>query len=151
MTNKLLNEKDVKILDLILKTSLEKEIVFPKDMPPLDDGPISDIREFYINDYLYYLDIIKPFEILDITFFDRVSFKIETINIISQQFYDNGGFKAIYDEQQGVINRAKDRQKKEDQKLEWDLQVSKFQAKTKWWPLIISVMSIIIAIWSFFK
>jgi hypothetical protein len=31
-------------------------------------------------------------------------------------------------------------------KLRWDVKVSKFQAKTQWWPLIISLISMIIAI-----
>jgi hypothetical protein len=147
MTNNVLNEKDLKTLDLILKTVIEKGTVFLKDMPYLDDDP----PQFCVSEYLYYLDVIEPFGVLDITHFDRIDFKIETINIISQRFYDIGGFKAVYDQQQQDLMKNEEHEKISFEKLKWDLQVSRFLAKTKWWPIAISGLSFLIAVIALFR
>jgi len=152
MVNKLLIEKDVPILDSILETAIRKGKVFPDDLSPIGSSSLSEIASVKFEKYKYYFEIIECYDVLKITNFSGgYSFWIELIEVKTKIFYANGGFKAIYEEQQQEIKKKRVREKKEDQKLEWDLQVSKFQAKTKWWPLIISVISIIIAIWSFFK
>jgi len=152
MVNKLLLEKDVPILDSILETAIRKGKVFPDDLSPIGSSSLSEIASVKFEKYKYYFEIIECFDVLKITnFSEGYSFRIELIEVKTKIFYANGGFKAIFDGQQRRIKRDSEREKKEEEKLEWDLQISKFQAKTKWWPLIISVISIIIAIWSFFK
>jgi hypothetical protein len=57
----------------------------------------------------------------------------------------NGGWIKYYDQELKNIEIQKRKQIDELEKLHWDKQVSRFQAKTKFWPLIISFISLIIA------
>jgi len=128
-----LTKKDVEILDLILKTAVTKGKVFPDDLPPLRDYKILvNASEFKRTDYAYYFDILNKYEIVKI-YTDLNSFRIEPIPIKADNFYNQGGFKAIFDERQRVINRNKELDELSFKKLKWDSKLSKWQVKTFWW------------------
>lgn len=47
-------------------------------------------------------------------------------------------------------NRQKEIEAIKFKKLKWDAKISEFQAKTKWWPLIISIISLLISVYLLF-
>ena len=44
-----------------------------------------------------------------------------------------------------------ERQRRADEKLKYDMHISKYLYKTRWWPLIILLASLGVAIWALFK
>jgi hypothetical protein len=146
-----LAEKDVEILDGILKMLLEKGDISPEELPPLSNHYFSDIKEFIEIDYKYYFEILEKFEIVEFLRLSGGIGRIKSIRNKTDSFYCAGGFSKIYQEQQRKISNKREFEELGLKKLRWDIMASRFQAKTRWWPLIISAISLIIAIIALFK
>jgi hypothetical protein len=69
----------------------------------------------------------------------------------TDHFYEKGGFTKLYILQQTEILRKQKIEEIEYSKLIWDSRISEFQSKTKWWPLIISLISLVVALIAIFK
>jgi hypothetical protein len=142
----ILTEKDIEILDSILEIIAKKGRVFSNDLPSLKNDYLSKFDEIKSVEYSQYLDILKNYGVakVDITLDGR--FTVHQIEIKTNNFYDQGGFKSIYQKHRLAELRKKELDELEYKKLKWDSQISRFQAKTKWWPLILSVVSLILAL-----
>lgn len=153
MATELLLAKDVKTLDLILKTVMEMGSVHPIELPQIEDSLEAQVMHTLAPEfeYEYYFNIMIRYGVISLTTLNEKVARISAIRNKTNIFYGKGGFKAEYYQQQHDIKRSISIEKMGYEKLEWDLKVSKFQAKTKWWPLGISIISIIIAIWAFLK
>lgn len=156
MAHTLLLEKDIPILDSILETVIKKGEVYPDDLSPIGKSSLSEISSVKFGKYKYYFEIIECFDVLKINnISEGYSFRINLIEVKSKMFYENGGFKAIFEDQQREIKRKSEREKMEDEKLRSDLKISLVQGKTIWWAFGISILSITIAtialIVAFFK
>ncbi len=127
-----LTEKDVEILDFILKTAIQKGAVFPDDLPPLSGSFLGKAKEVKSKDYAYYLDLLKLYGIVEIEK-NLSGFKISPIHIKTNNFYNQGGFKAIYDKQQFDLKRKQEFDDISFRKLKSDAKLSKWQVKTFWW------------------
>lgn len=127
-----LTSKDVELLDFILKSSLDKGIVHPNDLPPLSSTFLAKAVQVKATEYSYYLDILTAFEVVVIDK-DLSGFHIKPIHIRTRNFYDQGGFKALFDKKQFEINQNKEIEDIRYKKLKWDSRLSKWQVKTFWW------------------
>ncbi len=63
---------------------------------------------------------------------------ILSANSFTRSFLDMGGFKTLHHNK--IVE-----QQKESRKKEFDFRITKFQAKTQWLPLIVSIISLIIS------
>jgi len=151
MTNQILTKKDVEILDSLLDTAITK-VEFTSNVFPDFDNLLLQIsnNEIRVDEYKkYYFEILKSYNVLDFEDYDKpLEFKI--IPVRTKRFIENGGFRFIYNEQQQEIRKKKKLDKMTEEKLAWDLQLSKFQVKAKLWPYILSFLSFIISIISLF-
>lgn len=68
----------------------------------------------------------------------------------TERFLKNGGFTAIEKREREEIEYNSLMKEKQLKKIEYELQLSKWQIKTKWWPLIISGASLIVSIIAIF-
>ena len=126
-------ERDVEILDSIIKIALTKRAVFPEDLEPLSNSYLSRANEIKANDYSYYLDILKEYNVVKINSVIGNRFRIEPIHIKTQNFSDQGGFKAEYDNKHRELKRSEELDELSLKKLRWDSKISKWQAKTFWY------------------
>lgn len=62
-----------------------------------------------------------------------------------------GGWLKYIDEERKQWRIKVQRQHKEDEKLNYDLRISRYLFKTRWWPMIISLLSLLIAVFTLFK
>lgn len=147
MERELLKEKDVVILDTILELVLSGKEIIGDAFGALDNIILKNIPiETRVDAFIsYYCEILKTYNILDFKDFEKLN-KIYQIPKRTETFYNEGGFKTIYDKQQKEIERNKKSEKLSLEKLEWDTQLSKFQVQTKWWPLGISILSLVISV-----
>jgi hypothetical protein len=141
-----LSEDEIDKLDLIIKTLINKSVVTPNDLPPIDDNYFSRAKEIKSKDYSYFLEIINELDIAKIDQSLDGTFRLTSLPNKTKKFYDAGGFKAMSMQLKKKEENRKEIAQLEFSKLQWDTKVSKFQAKTRWWPLIISVISLIISI-----
>ena len=147
MERELFKEKDVVILDTILELVLSGKEIIGDAFGALDNIILKNIPiETRVDTFIsYYCEILKTYNILDFKDFEKLN-KIYQIPKRTEKFYNEGGFKTIYDKQQKEIERNKKSEKLSLEKLEWDTQLSKFQVQTKWWPLGISILSLVISV-----
>jgi hypothetical protein len=159
MEQTILDERTVKILDELVNKTLEFEIkngVSGKELPIITNYIMKlypeELLETSIqyDDYKYYLDILDEYKVVKIDMYGN-DFHIKPIPFRTFNFKNNGGFENIYKEQQRVINRNEKLDEIIYNKSQFDLKISKFQVKTKWWPLIISLLSIAISIFALCK
>ena len=68
-----------------------------------------------------------------------------------KHFANSGSYSLNHEMQQRRYEDEDRKQALEDKKLVWDAQISRFQAKTKWLPLIIAGISLCIAIYAIIK
>jgi hypothetical protein len=142
-----LNENDVEILDSLLEKLVKEGDFFPGDLTPLSSHYLSDIPDFIEQDYRYFLEILEKCELVKI---DRLASGaigiVHSVYNKTKSFHEHDGFKSVYEEQQKILKEGREINELNLIKLRWDVKVSKFLAKTQWWPLIISLISMIIAI-----
>jgi hypothetical protein len=141
-----LTEKDVEILDSILEKIVKQGSVFSLDLPPLKKEYFSKFREIKSVEYSYYLEILTKYDIAIVDKRLDGSFTVSQLETKTINFYKQGGFRTVYQKHHFTESRKLELEDLEYKKLQWDYQISKFQAKTKWWPLIISVISFILAV-----
>lgn len=134
------------ILDNILKIALENGVATPNNLPPLNNDFVSKTKEIIARDYTYYISLIKDYDVAEVNIYLGNGFQINPYDVKTLQFYKKGGFNYIYKQKLIEEKRAQEITEIEYRKLKWDEDISKFQAKTKWWPLIISIISLGIAI-----
>lgn len=132
-----LTEKDIEILDQILKITLEKGHVFPENLPPLNNSFLSNDKDVKSNEYKYYLDILNEYEVVEIEPVLGSGFHISPISIKTYNFYTKqGGFKTIYQNQLLEIQRKQEMERFIFLKQKWESKLLKWQAKTFWWIFI---------------
>ncbi len=88
----------------------------------------------------------------------ELQYNIIRVTPRTKLFFENGGFRGLEKGKLDKISKQKEfaelekkKIKKEIENLEWGTKVSKFQVKTKFLPYFISVLSILIALFSYFK
>lgn len=146
----LLNENDVKILDLILNISLKNGAAYLEDLPALSEKYLANSIAVKASEYENYFDILQRRELAKVE--KQLSgIQIKPIPQKTKNFINQGGFTAEYNDQRLILNRNKEIEEINFKKLKWDSQVSRFQAKTKWWPLIISGLSLFISLYALLK
>ena len=141
-----LTKEIVDILDNILKIALESGAATPNNLTPLNNDIFSKTMEGIVDEYTYYVSLMKEYDIAEVNIYPGIGFQVKPYAVKTLQFYKNGGFNHIYEQKKIKRERVKEITEIEYNKLKWDAGISKFQAKTKWWPLIISVISLAIAI-----
>jgi len=146
-----LTKETADILDLILKTTIEKGVATPKNLPPLNKDFISKTKEGIASDYTYYVSLIRDYDVAEVNIYLGNGFQVNPYDIKTLQFYNKGGFNHILEEDKIINAREKEIAEIEFKKLKWDAKISSFQAKTKWWPLIISIISLGIALFAIFN
>lgn len=77
--------------------------------------------------------------------------EVRTLSDFGQKICESGGWKAYLSRKEQQNRIEEDRIRKQDQKLTYDLRISKYLYKTRWWPLIISAISLAVAMWALFK
>jgi len=141
-----LNEAQAKILDNILQVLLEKNgVIFMDDLPPLSDAQSSQ-KNVKIREYEPYLALMVKHGVTEIRKLPMGGYRILSIPAISEDFYRQGGFQNILREQQRMAKENDEDEKLRRRKLFWEYEISRFQAKTKWWPLAISLLSLIVSL-----
>lgn len=144
--NLIINEAQAKILDSILLVLLEKEgSIFTDDLPLLSDAQ-SDKRGAKIREYEPFLNLIAEYGVANIQKLPMGGFKVSSISAITEDFYRQGGFQNKLREQQHIAKENDEDEKLRHKKLVWEYEISRFQARTKWWPLVISLLSLIISL-----
>jgi len=63
----------------------------------------------------------------------------------------NGGWLEYVKQEEQHQAIEEERQRKQDEKLKYEVGISKYLYKTRWWPLIISIISLIAAILALLK
>lgn len=146
-----LTKETADILDEILKTTLENGVATPNNLPPLNNDIISKTKEGIASDYTYYVSLIRNYDVAEVNIYLGNGFQVNPYDIKTLQFYNNGGFNHILEEDNLIKAREKEVADIEFKKLKWDANISSFQSKTKWWPLIISIISLGIALFAIFN
>jgi hypothetical protein len=136
-----LTEKDASILDNILKVVLSEGEANSYNLPPLRDNIFSKL--FFQEDYKYYFDKLEEYQIVEFKEYISGGIGIFQIPIKTSNFYNQGGFKKIYEEEQKELSRIK----LTDKKFQWDFLNSKLGI----FSFIISIISLIIAIIALLK
>jgi len=77
--------------------------------------------------------------------------EVRTLTEAGIQVCKEGGWLAYKSREAKVNAENKARQKAQDDKLMYDARISKYLYKTRWWPLIISIASGIVALFALFK
>jgi len=141
-----IKEEDVPILDRLLERLVKIGDFIIEDLPPLSGGEISDIPDLMEKEYRDCIEILERCELIKI---DRLATGaigiVHSIPHSAKLFYEKGGFSEAYKKQQTEYENKKESENLALQKLRWDVKISRFQAKTKLWPLIISIISLGIA------
>lgn len=145
-----LTPKTAKILDIIIETALKNTDANLNNLPTLHDDILSANFNVKYNEYLYYIDILEKYNVIEVKKF-LAEFHIYSIEPITLDFYNEGGFTRLFLEQKEKQTREKEIEIIQFKKLKWDASVSKFQSKTKWWPLIISATSLAISLFVLFQ
>jgi hypothetical protein len=70
---------------------------------------------------------------------EKTNQNIKELTHFAKTIFENGGWIKHINEQQRISRR-------QESKEEFDFQISKYLAKTQWWPLIISALSLIISV-----
>jgi hypothetical protein len=69
---------------------------------------------------------------------EKTNLNRKELTHFAKTIFENGGWIKYINEKQRISRR-------QESKEEFDFQISRFLAKTKWWPLIISLISLIIS------
>ena len=69
---------------------------------------------------------------------EKTNLNRKELTHFAKTIFENGGWIKHINEEQRLLRR-------QESKEEFDFQISKYLAKTQWWPLIISVFSLIIS------
>jgi hypothetical protein len=81
----------------------------------------------------------------------RQSKEVRMLTGFGKEIYEQGGWRAYLNRKRQKEILEKERIRMQDEKLKYDLRVSKFLARAKAWPLIISFISLLVSIYSLFK
>ena len=148
---KLLTFDEVQILDNIIYRLYNNGGLKINQLPRID----KTNKENY-DTYEYYFKRLRNDELIETsnTVFSQ-PFDIYPIETALSKFYENGGYKQIYEDQQKEIEHHKELKELTLKKLQWDSKLSKWQANTFWYVflfgLIGGICGIISLIISFYK
>ena len=99
-----------------------------------------------INDIRLLLKRIERFEYNVAEISTRPDGEFIIANDETKPFLDSGGFTGIHNRQKKENEAKLEIEKIENDKLRLDHKLSKWQVKTRWWPLFFSAISLIISI-----
>jgi len=147
---------DIDILDMIIKKVLEHKTVTLTHLPavPIDEKQIFSVgiseRKPDIDKFAFYKRYIEIIEVsglaqVNITRYNHVVIKITPV--VTQRFYDNGGFKNLYEKQQEELRRTEILKRKEID----DAKISKWTKRTYWFTFAIAILGLILAVWAFVR
>jgi hypothetical protein len=146
MAQTILDEVLVEILDDLVKNSFNRDNLIGRldynEYPIISDDIFKKYPSFIINtsnkynDYRFYLEILEEYNIVKVEKW-LGSFDIISIPGVTEVFIKQGGFKTIFNKQQTIINRDKELDEKNYQKLQWETKLAKWKYRT-FWPVLIS-------------
>ncbi len=142
-------EKTAEILDKIIEVTLKNNTANPRNLPPLSNDITASDLDVKYHGYQYYLDIIEKYDFVQVQKY-LGDFTVLAIDKVTADFMNNGGFSQLFDQERKRLKQQKEIEALKFKKLKWDAMVSEFQAKTKWWPLIISIISLLISVYLLF-
>lgn len=135
-------EKDIIILDEILKILIEKNVFTHDDFIKKKNYDPDFRIENVINDFSFYLNILSQHNLLGhgITSYNEGTIEIKPLNVKAQNFYKLGGFKSMYQAKQISDNRQKEMNELSFNKLKKDSILSKWQVITYWITLFFALI-----------
>lgn len=115
------------------------------------NGGMMHVIELFKEDYTF----SRELQSLDRIMIDKALIYSENENRLLTDFgatvCKSGGWLEHLNELERTEKLERGRQLKADEKLSYELRISKYLFKTRWWPLIISLFSLGVAIWALFK
>lgn len=133
-----LKEQDATILDSILRITLEYGEATEDNLPPIRKG----LMEQFMNSYYYtpYIDLLKTYDCVEINSMPSGRFKIIPKSNITEDFYKDGGFTKIYDDQQTEIKLEQHKKQLELSKLIKENKLIDWQLKSFWYFFILAIL-----------
>lgn len=146
-----ITEKDAEVLDYIVIESLKRVCLRADDLKPLDNGFLSNSKEVKESAYTYYFDILKEKNVVSVKPGMNNRIEIYSIDIKTRRFVEQGGFKAMLEnERQNTIKRQED-ERLAHEKLQIETRLSKLKLKTFWPLFAFAFISFAYNIYSFTK
>jgi hypothetical protein len=103
----LLTKNEADVLDIILKTIQGKEFMYVNQLPPFNKDHLSRHRSVKFSAYSEYISILENFKkIINITQTESDNYLFKPTSL-TKEFYDNGGFRSLYEKQQKELIETK--------------------------------------------
>ena len=136
-----LHEDDIEILDNIIRKCIENNIVRTIDLPPPDNDFWSSMKTEKESYYRRFFEIIQGLDLAEAVTNTLDSAYLKPKIPDTERFYNEGGFKKLYEDQQKAIETEKIIQEKERN----EAVLLKWHKKTYWWTFGIAMAGFIIA------
>jgi len=143
-----ITEKDVAILDDILKQLVEKGRVHSDKLKPMKKEYFSKFGEFKSTEYKHILDLVTKYGVGRHTTAES-KFVIDAIPDRAKEVQEKGGFEAIFKQQQEKERREIETSEMEFNKLRDEVIITKWQRKVFWFLFVFTVIGSILGIISF--
>ncbi len=143
-----LRKDDPLILDYMLKETIRTGTVAVKDLKPLKDNIFAN-TEGQVADYERYLAILEEHDIVEINRFLGGEVRISEIPGVTEDFIENVGFQAIYNEQEELAQLEeleKHKLKNEAIVADWLRKDYKKDRSRSRWAFIFGAIAVVISI-----
>jgi len=135
-----LHKDDIDILDRIIEIAVEKGHASNKNLPSLDKSDKSHLDKVKDIEYRPYFKIIEEFEVAHVSL-TLDSAYVQPIELTTERFQKNGGFKEEYRKQQQQLGVEKLQTLKKIN----DARLSQWHKNTYWWTFGIAIAGFIMA------
>jgi hypothetical protein len=144
-----LHKDDIEILDNIILTCLQKGYAGMENLPVRETNGIGDVDFIKFGSYKRLFDIIEESKQAKFNTNTFQTGRIEPIETITKRFYNSGGFKNLFAEQQEKIrveNILKESELDGAKVMKWTRKTYKLSVGIVILSFVISIIALIVAI-----